>query len=518
MGGAGMGPISPIEMMAERVRRREVGREAHGEQPRRQGPAPRPPVELFSGPVGSGLTPGFGPGKHYQTPPAFAEQADPGPSGYDTPGFVSPEYDDYDEDEEISITEMAVMDNAARHGLRPEEAVVQQIDGVTAEEMRDQAMQQFIKRQGRLQTGGGIVTDPFAPMGMRGRPAPPPEPRGGPSGRLNTRRANQGRPAVGAIARLQERRRQEEEARRLEEEAALELEGAYNPTDTFDDDLAGGGITALADSSGTGPETFDAYEELDEPEPEPEPEPAEEYGGGAIGRLLAGRARAARDKGDTTSGGKLFGGQVRPVVPAKQDGAKQDGAEQDGADGNGNDGFEVAEVTGEPDDREESEAWSGGAPGRLHARERMHARGATGGEAEEDAPSSHLEQLMARASEGEPMPPASTRRSRDRKPVPKGRRRALAPQAGVEQPAKRASLRKAAATTKGARKVATVNKAAGAGTTTTKGGKATSEKGASGRVAEKAAMDKTPTARRARAIKATAKKASSAKKTGRTSR
>ena len=482
--GGRIGPLSPIEMMADKVQKREVGREARGERPRPR-PAARPPVEMFSGPVGSGLTPGFGPAKQYQVPPAFAEQMGQAPSGYDSPGFVSPEYEDYDEDEEMSVTEMAVMDHAARHGLRPEDSVMQHVDAVTAEEMRDQAMQKFTRRQGRPRVEDGIVTDPFAPMGMRGRPLSETMGGGG-SGRLTTRRPGQDRPAVGALARLQERRRQEEEARRreLEENSVEDLDDedeedfeGEGTVDDFDDaeDVDAGPFAMPAAGWAPGGDGLDSgteepdFEEPDpgeigteEPDPE-EPDPDEtRYGGGAIGRLLAQRARA---------------------VP------------------------EDLEL--ETHEREEREDWAGGAPGRLHARERMHARGIGETDAGQDPPSAHLEQLMARASEKDPAPPGRKVPAKRRKPAAPTKGRAAAARV-VEQPPKRASLKKAAAaTTKGATRVATARKAGGGGTTSAnETGKPTSAKGGTGRAAEKAALDKTPAAKRARAIKATAKKSS----------
>ena len=203
-----IGPPSPLEMMAAEVADRpSPGR--RGAEPARR-PAPRPQqafTPMPSGQVGSsfgpgGLNPGPRGGVSAPPPPAF------GGGAYDEDygGHVTgpPVYNaEPDEDEEMSITEMALMDHAARTGHNPEDLVMM-YDAGTAEEMRDQAMRRFYERQAGRGPGGG-TNDPFAPAGKRR----------GPAGPATAPRREDPAAAGGALAqRLAARRRREEEQAR----------------------------------------------------------------------------------------------------------------------------------------------------------------------------------------------------------------------------------------------------------------------------------------------------------------
>jgi hypothetical protein len=219
MGGPGMpgmggpprmGPPSPLEMMAAEVADRPPPSRRRAEPARR--PAPKPQqafTPMPSGEVGSsfgpgGLNPGPRGGFAAPPPPAF------GGGAYDEDygGHVTgpPVYNagEADEDEEMSITEMALMDHAARTGHNPEDLVMM-YDAGSAEEMRDRAMRQFYERQAS-RGPSGRTNDPFAPAGTRA----------GPSGAAPLRRRDDPAAAGGALAQrlAARRRREEEEARR----------------------------------------------------------------------------------------------------------------------------------------------------------------------------------------------------------------------------------------------------------------------------------------------------------------
>ena len=218
-GMPGMGPIgmpSPLERIAEEVR--DAPRPSMRKQAAPRRPAPQPQqafTPLPSGDVGSsfgpgGLNPGpRGMGATAPPPPAFgggAYEEDYGGPVSGPPVFNA----EPDEDEEMTITEMALMDHAARRGYDPEDLVMQ-YDASTAEEMRDAAMRRFYERQQARGPGGG-TNNPFAPAGMRR----------GPSGPAPASRNTDPAAAGGALAaRLaNKRRREEEEARRAQAAAA----------------------------------------------------------------------------------------------------------------------------------------------------------------------------------------------------------------------------------------------------------------------------------------------------------
>jgi hypothetical protein len=210
MGGGGpnvgqVGIPSPLERIAAELR------DAPRPSMRRQGPprkaAPQPQqafTPMPSGSVGSSFGPGGlnpGPRTGVTAPPPSAF----GGAGYDEDygGAVTgpPVYNagEPDEEEEMSITELALMDHAAHTGHSPEDLVIQ-YDAGTAEEMRDQAMRQFYERQ-QSRRPGAQTSNPFAPAGMRGSP-------GGGGG---LRRPDDPATAGGALAqRLANRRRREE--------------------------------------------------------------------------------------------------------------------------------------------------------------------------------------------------------------------------------------------------------------------------------------------------------------------
>jgi len=166
-----------------------------------------------SGEVGSsfgpgGLNPGPRAGVGVPPPPAFGGGGGQGDGGHVT---GPPVYNagEPDEEEEMSITELALMDHAAHTGHRPEDLVMQ-YDAGSAEEMRDAAMRQFYERQ-QSRRPGAVTNSPFAPAGMRG-----------PSGPAPLRRNEDPAVAGGALAQrlANRRRREEEEARRAQDVAA----------------------------------------------------------------------------------------------------------------------------------------------------------------------------------------------------------------------------------------------------------------------------------------------------------
>ncbi|MGQ0743378.1 MAG: hypothetical protein ACT4OS_03370 [Acidimicrobiales bacterium] len=230
-GQMGVGPPSALEMMAQQMRQRrkprESGRGDGGFTNTPTGPRQVMAAGLISGSVGSGFGPaGLNPGPAFarsmnpQPPPtAFAEpEFDMGRGGYEAPPM--PSFDpDMMEEEEMNLTEMAIRDQAARSGTRPEDLVVN-YDPESAEEARDRAMRQFHERQqqrGRssLPLTASMARDPFAPAAMRNQAAsaiadarasgPPPTPTvGGALGRLAAQRRSTGpdsgptrRPALG---------------------------------------------------------------------------------------------------------------------------------------------------------------------------------------------------------------------------------------------------------------------------------------------------------------------------------
>jgi hypothetical protein len=174
-GGPGMGPPaipSPLDRIAEELRdapRPSMRRQA---PPRRAAPqAQQAFTPMPSGSVGSSFGPGgLNPGPRGMVgappPPAFgggaAYEENIGAAVTGPPVYNA----EPDEDEEMSITEMALMDHAARTGHDPEDLVIQ-YDASTAEEMRDQAMRQFYARQQSRGPSAG-TKNPFAPAGMRG--------------------------------------------------------------------------------------------------------------------------------------------------------------------------------------------------------------------------------------------------------------------------------------------------------------------------------------------------------------
>jgi len=216
MGGGvpGMGPTEIMSSPLDRIAAELADAPRPSERLRQQGgprraAAPKPQqafTPLPSGEVGSsfgpgGLNPGPRGGGGAPPPPAFAGGGD------DYGGHVTgpPVYfaGEPDEEEEMSITELALMDHAAHTGHSPEDLVMQ-YDATSAEEMRDEAMRKFYERQQARRPGAG-TNNPFAPAGMRG-----------PSGPVNVRRKDDPAAAGGALAQrlANRRRREEEEARR----------------------------------------------------------------------------------------------------------------------------------------------------------------------------------------------------------------------------------------------------------------------------------------------------------------
>jgi hypothetical protein len=223
MGGPRIGMPSPLEQIAEEVRdapRPSMRRQA---PPRKVAPKPQQAfTPMPSGSVGSsfgpgGLNPGPRTGVTVPPPPAFGGGAYEEDLGGDVVG--PPVYSaEPDEDEEMSITEIALMDYAARTGHNPEDLVMQ-YDASSAEEMRDVAMRKFYDRQ--KSRGPGVASNnPFAPAGMRR----------GPGGPVAAARNDDPAAAGGALAQrlANRRRREEEEARRArgDEPAAPATAGA----------------------------------------------------------------------------------------------------------------------------------------------------------------------------------------------------------------------------------------------------------------------------------------------------
>lgn len=219
MGGMpGMGPVgipSPLERIAEELRdapRPSMRRQA---PPRKAAPkAQQAFTPMPSGSVGSsfgpgGLNPGPRMGGSAPPPPAFGGGAYDDDQG----GLVTgpPVYNagEPDENEEMSITELALMDHAAHTGHSPEDLVIR-YDASSAEEMRDRAMRTFYERQ-QSRRPGTQTNNPFAPAGMRG----------GPAGSAPMARNDDPAAVGGALAQrvANRRRREEEEARRARAEA-----------------------------------------------------------------------------------------------------------------------------------------------------------------------------------------------------------------------------------------------------------------------------------------------------------
>jgi len=213
MGGSPIGPPSPLERMAAEladgarpVQRRQQARKAAPKPQQASTPMPSGEVGSSFGP--GGLNPGPRAGGGAPPPPAFGDGG-----GYGDGGHVTgpPVYNagEPDEEEEMSITELALMDHAAHTGHRPEDLVMQ-YDAGSAEEMRDAAMRQFYERQ-QARRPGAATNSPFAPAGMRRSSGPAP-----------LRSNDDPAAAGGALAQrlANRRRREEEEARRAQGEAA----------------------------------------------------------------------------------------------------------------------------------------------------------------------------------------------------------------------------------------------------------------------------------------------------------
>ena len=205
-----LGPPSPLEMMAAEVADKPPPSRRRAEPARR--PAARPQQAFTPMPSGSvgesfgpgGLNPGPRGGFSAPPPPAFGGGVSDDQYG-GGPVTGPPVYNaEPDEEEEMSITEMALMDHAARTGHSPEDLVMM-YDAGTAEEMRDQAMRQFYERQQR-RGPAPASNNPFAPAGKRG----------GPSNAAPLRGNDDPASAGGALAQrlANRRRREEEEARR----------------------------------------------------------------------------------------------------------------------------------------------------------------------------------------------------------------------------------------------------------------------------------------------------------------
>jgi len=220
MGGAPQIMSSPLDAIAAEMASKPRPSQRRAEPPRRAAPKAQAFTPLPSGEVGSsfgpgGLNPGpRGAGAASAPPPAFGGGAyDEDYGGHVTgpPVYFAGEPD---EDEEMSITELALMDHAAHTGHSPEDLVMQ-YDASTAEEMRDEAMRKFYERQQARRPGAG-TNDPFAPAGRRQ-----------PSGPTPLRRNDDPAAAGGALAqRLANRRRREEEEERR---ARAQAEPASTP-------------------------------------------------------------------------------------------------------------------------------------------------------------------------------------------------------------------------------------------------------------------------------------------------
>jgi len=302
-----LGPPSPLEMMAAEVADRPSPGRRRAEPARR--PAARPQqafTPMPSGQVGSsfgpgGLNPGPRGGVSAPPPPAF------GGGAYDEDygGHVTgpPVYNaEPDEDEEMSITEMALMDHAARTGHNPEDLVMM-YDAGTAEEMRDQAMRRFYERQaGRGPAGGS--NDPFAPAGKRR----------GPAGPASAPRREDPAAAGGALAQrlAARRRREEEQARQAGAAAAPEPAPAARSTRPATPSAASGaarpapadrqvdeGALARVLARRRAALGVDAPAPAAEPEPTDQPEPSGRRHAAARGPLRA--VPEADDEGSTVA-------------------------------------------------------------------------------------------------------------------------------------------------------------------------------------------------------------------------
>src|SRR5688500_2777686 len=170
-----LGPPSPLEMMAAEVADRPPPSRRRAEPARR--PAAKPQQAFTAMPSG-GVGSSFGPGGLNPGPRGAASAPPPpafGGGAYDDDygGHVTgpPVYNAGEPagEEEMSITEMALMDHAARTGFDPEDLVMT-YDASSAEEMRDAAMRQFYERQQARRPGAG-TNDPFAPAGQRRGPS-----------------------------------------------------------------------------------------------------------------------------------------------------------------------------------------------------------------------------------------------------------------------------------------------------------------------------------------------------------
>ena len=208
-----VGMMSPLERIAAEAREAPPPSQRPRQAPRRPVPAqPQAFTPLPSGSVGSSFGPGgLNPGPRMAgaapPPPAFGGGAYDEDYGGHVVGPPVYNAGEYDEEEEMSITEMALMDHAARTGHNPEDLVMH-YDASSAEEMRDAAMRQFYARQAARQPTGIQTNNPFAPAGMRRGPA-------GPAGGVG-RRNDDPAAAGGALAQrlANKRRREEEQARR----------------------------------------------------------------------------------------------------------------------------------------------------------------------------------------------------------------------------------------------------------------------------------------------------------------
>lgn len=240
MGGGGSGTpefmSSPLDMVAAEMAEKPRPSMRRQAAPRKAAAKPQQAfTPMPSGSVGSS----FGPGGLNPGPRGMAPAAPPPAFGggtydddYGGPVTGPPVYNaEPDEDEEMTITELALMDQAAHTGHRPEDLVMQ-YDSGTAEEMRDAAMRRFRERQ-QARRPGPSTNSPFAPAGMRR----------GASGGGGGGRSDDPAVAGGALAqRLANRRRREEEEARRAKAAAdpgpAASAGAAAKAETADDEGA----------------------------------------------------------------------------------------------------------------------------------------------------------------------------------------------------------------------------------------------------------------------------------------
>jgi len=312
-GGRAAGPPSPLEMMAQQMRERRKPREAGptrkgGFRDSGAGAGRVVPAGLISGSVGSGLGPaGLNPG------PAFARGMNPTPppAAFSEPEFETmggsyapsmPTYDpDVLEDEEMSITEMALMDQASHSGMRPEDLVVQ-YDAQSAEEARDRAMRAFHERQqGRVASRpvtASMANDPFVPAAMRNQAAaaiaraktsgPPPTPTiGGALGRIAAERRQQAasKPAPKPAASTAAAPKPAASTAAAPKPAAPKAEAPKPAASTAEAPKA-------AAPKAEAPKAAAAPRPAPEPEPVVTSAPEPAAGGGALARLLARRREA----------------------------------------------------------------------------------------------------------------------------------------------------------------------------------------------------------------------------------